>query len=209
MKDVAEMIVGPLIYPKIFQCDNGSEFKGEVTKLLEKHEVCIRRVMTKYKYTHTALIEALNKILPEQLFKVQEAQELNDPERVSFTWVKHLYGLVERLNDMKTQMTGMSSKDMIELKKVPLVSRENYPLEDTLPEGGLYHYLLQPGEEHDDQCKRATDRIWSEATYTLIVDSGNRVMYYLSDGPERAFVSKELMLIPEDIELPPDYVQKW
>ena len=39
--------------------------------------------------------------------------------------------------------------------------------------------------------------------------SGNRVMYYLADGPERAFVSKELMLIPEDTELPPDYVQEW
>ena len=24
-------------YPKTFQCDNGSEFKNEVTKLLEKH----------------------------------------------------------------------------------------------------------------------------------------------------------------------------
>ena len=38
---------------------------------------------------------------------------------------------------------------------------------------------------------------------------GNQVMYYLSDGPERAFVSEELMLIPEDTELPPDYVQEW
>ena len=55
---------------------------------------------------------------------------------------------------------------------------------------------------------------------------GNRVMYYLSgpegtphggDGPEsalapaprKAFVSEELMLIPEDTELPPDYVQEW
>ena len=43
-RDVAEMIadiykVGPLTYPKIFQCDNGSEFKVEVTKMLEKHEV--------------------------------------------------------------------------------------------------------------------------------------------------------------------------
>ena len=28
--------VGPLTYPKVFQCDNGSEFKGEVTKMLEK-----------------------------------------------------------------------------------------------------------------------------------------------------------------------------
>ena len=43
-KDVAEMIadiykVGPLTYPKIFQCDNGSEFKAKVTKMLEKHGV--------------------------------------------------------------------------------------------------------------------------------------------------------------------------
>ena len=38
-------------------------------------------------------------------------------------------------------------------------------------------------------------------------DSGNHVMYYLADGPERALVSEELMLIPEDTELPPDYVQ--
>ena len=38
---------------------------------------------------------------------------------------------------------------------------------------------------------------------------GNRVMYYLLDGPERAFVLEELMLIPEDTELPPDYVQEW
>ena len=47
VKDVAEMIadiykVGPLKYRKIFQCDNGSEFKGDVTKMLEKNEVKIR-----------------------------------------------------------------------------------------------------------------------------------------------------------------------
>ena len=46
-KDIAEMIaniykVGPLTYPKIFQCDNGSEFKAGVTKMLEKHEVKIQ-----------------------------------------------------------------------------------------------------------------------------------------------------------------------
>ena len=53
-KDVADMIaniykVGPLTYLKIFQCDNGTEFKAKVTKMLEKHEVKIRRVTTKYK----------------------------------------------------------------------------------------------------------------------------------------------------------------
>ena len=172
-------MVDPLTYPKIFQCDNCSEFKGEVTKMLEKHEVMIWGVMTKYKHTHTAFIEALNKILAEQLFKVQDAQMLNDPKPVSLTWVKHMYGLVDRLNDMKTQMTRLSPKDTIQLKKIPL--SEHYPPEDTPPEDGFYQYLLQPGEEHNNKPKRTTERIWSKTTYRLrevMEDSGNQVMYY-------------------------------
>ena len=43
----------------------------------------------------------------------------------------------------------------------------------------------------------------------IIEDLGNCVMYYLKDGPERAFVKEELMLIHEDTELPPDYIQNW
>ena len=143
-RDVAEMLadiykVGPLTYPKIFQCNNGSEFKGEVTKMLEKQEVKIRRVMTKYKHTHTAFIEALNKILTERLFKVQDAQELNDPEKLSSRWVKHLYGLVDELNDTTTEMIGMKPKDAIKLNEVPLVTQKSYPPEEVFPEDGLYY----------------------------------------------------------------------
>ena len=193
-------------------CDNGSEFKGDVTKMLEKNEVKIRRVTTKYKHTHTAFVEDLNKILAERLFNVQDAQELNDPEKVSSMWVKHLYELVDELNDTTTEMIGMKPKDAIKLDEVPLVARESYPPEEVRPEDGLYRYLLQPGEEHDAQWRRATDRIWSKETYRLreIAEyPGNRVMYYLLNGPERAFVSEELMIIPEDTELPPDHVQEW
>ena len=141
--DVAEMIadiykVGQLTYPEIFQCDNGSKFKGEVTKMLEKQEVKIRRVKTKYKHTHTAFVEALNKILADRLCKVQDAQELNDSEKVSSRWVKHLYGLADELNDTTTEMIGMKLKDAIKLNEVPLVALESYPPEDTLPEDGLY-----------------------------------------------------------------------
>ena len=156
VKDVAEMIadsykIGPLTYLKIFRCDNGRKFKGDVTKMLEKNEVKILRVTMKYKHTHTASVEALDKILAERLFKVQDAQELNDPEKVSSRWVKHLYGLVDELNDMETEMIGMKPKDAIKLKEVPLVARESYPPEEVLPEDGLYRYRLQPREEHDDQ----------------------------------------------------------
>ena len=49
--DMAEIIaniyaIGPLTYPKIFQCDIGSKFKAEVSKMLEKHELKIQHVMT-------------------------------------------------------------------------------------------------------------------------------------------------------------------
>ena len=46
-RNVAEMIadiykVGPLTCPSTFLCDNSTEFKGEATKMLEKHEVKIQ-----------------------------------------------------------------------------------------------------------------------------------------------------------------------
>ena len=75
----------------------------------------------------------------------------NDPEKVSSRWVKHPYGLVDELYNMETEMIGMKPKDAIKLNEVPLVNRESYPPENTLPEDGLYRYLLQPGEEHNDQ----------------------------------------------------------
>ena len=60
--DIAKMIadiykVGPITYPKVFQCNNGSEFKAEVTKMLQKHEVKIWHMMPKYKHMHIAFIE--------------------------------------------------------------------------------------------------------------------------------------------------------
>ena len=137
---------------------------------------------------------------------------MNIPEKASSRWVKHLYGLVDELNDTETEMIRMKPKDAIKLNEVPLVARESYQPEEVLPEDGLYHYLLQPGEEHDDQQRRATDMIWSKASYRLreiAENPSNCMIYYLLNGPERAFVSEELMLIPEDTELPPDYVQEW
>ena len=36
-----------------------------------------------------------------------------------------------------------------------------------MPEDAFYHYLLQPGEEHNDKCKRVINRIWSKKNYRL------------------------------------------
>ena len=42
-----------------------------------------------------------------------------------------------------TDMTGMKPSDANKLDRIPLVNQENYPPEDTLPEDGLYRYLLK------------------------------------------------------------------
>ena len=54
-----------------------------MAKLLEKHNVEARRATMKYKHTHTAFVEAFNKELAKLLFKPMDAQELQDPEKVS------------------------------------------------------------------------------------------------------------------------------
>ena len=48
---------GVFKYLKVFQCDNGSELKGEVAKLLEKHSVEIRRATTKCNHMYTGFVE--------------------------------------------------------------------------------------------------------------------------------------------------------
>ena len=76
----------------------------------------------------------------------------------------------------------------------------------------MYRYLYQPGEQHGDQKRRAKDLIWSKNTYQLdriVKDPGNHVLYYLSDGPDRAFVREELMHVSEDTEVPPGWVSEW
>ena len=55
--------------------------------------------------------------------------------------------------------------------------------------------------------RRATDFIWSKNTYRLdriVQKPGNHVLYYLQDGPDRAFVCEELIHVSEDDQGPPD-----
>ena len=109
------------------------------------------------------------------------------------------------MNNTKSSMIDMKPKDAIKLDTVPLDKK--YPEETVLPEDGLYRYLYQPGEQHGDQKRRATDLIWSKNTYRLdriVQEPGNRVLYYLQGRSERAFMHEELMHISEDTQVPPD-----
>ena len=88
----------------------GSEFKNEVTKLLEKHNVEIRRATTKYKHIHRAFVKAFNKQLAKLLFKRMDAEELQDPEKVSTIWVKKLNKTMNKINNTVSSMIGMKPK---------------------------------------------------------------------------------------------------
>ena len=125
------------------------EFKSEVTKLLEKHNVDILRATTKYKHTHTAFLEAFNKELVKLLFKPINAQNLQDLEKVLTIWVKNFNKIVNKMNNTKSSMIDMKPKDAIKLDTVPL--DKTYPEETVLPKDGLYRYLYQPGKKHRDQ----------------------------------------------------------
>ena len=136
-----------------------------MTKLLEKHSVDIQRATTKYKHIHTVFVEAFNRELVKLLFKPMDAQELKVPGKVSTIWVKNLNKIVNKMNNTVSSMISMKPKDAIKLDTVPLDKK--YPEETVPPEDGLYRYLYQPGEQHGDQKRRATDLTWSKNTYRL------------------------------------------
>ena len=89
-------------------------------------------------------MEAFNKEFAKLLFKPMDAQELQDPEKVSTIWGKNLDRTVNKMNNTKSSMIDMKPKDSIKLDTILLDKK--YPKETVLPEDGLYRYIYQPGE---------------------------------------------------------------
>ena len=118
---------------------------------------------------------------------------------------------MNKMSNAESSMVGMKPKDAIKLDTVPL--NKTYPEETVLPGYCMCRYLYQPGKQHGDQKIQATDLIWRKNTYRLdriVQDPGNRVLYYLKDGPDKAFfVRGELMHVSEDTQVPPDLVSEW
>ena len=57
-----------------------------------------------------------------------DAQELQNPEKVSTIWVKNLNKIVNKMNNTESSMTGMRPKDAMKLDTVPL--DRTYPEEN-------------------------------------------------------------------------------
>ena len=72
---------------------------------------------------------------------------------------------MNKINNTVLSWIGMKPKDAVELETVSL--NERCPEETVLPKDRLYRYLYQPGEQHGDQKRRATDLIWSKNMYRV------------------------------------------
>ena len=202
-----------LKYPKTLIVDPGKEFMGDVTKLMEKHNVTIQRSEAG-NHRAQAFVERANKTLSEKLFSHQYAQEMISDDR-SRVWVKRLPAILKTLNSIPTRITGEEPEKAIRLKEVdidpPKYKRVVGHDEVRLPPGVKVRYLLAPGEDEGGERRRATDPIWSIQVYNLsrsVVSHNQPVLYYLLDGPRRSFVREELQVVPEDTELPPNFVLK-
>ena len=68
-----------------------------------------------------------------------DAQELQDPEKVSMIWVKSLNKTVNKMNNTVSSMVGMKPKDAVKLDIAPL--DKICPKETVLTKDGLYRYL--------------------------------------------------------------------
>ena len=80
-------------YPKTLITDDGKEFYGETTKLMEKHDVTGR--------------SSFNRTLADRLFSYLYHKELEDPSKSDREWVSRLQNVVCALNNEKTRLIEM------------------------------------------------------------------------------------------------------
>ena len=132
----------------------------------------------------------------------------------STEWVSRLPDVVKALNNEETRLIGMKPVDGIKKKEVKAIGSAPQKLKNEIQILGnvKLRYLYAPGELEGGERRRATDPNWSLETYTIdsvVKTPGDPILYYLSEGaPKRGFVKQELMIVPNDTQLPPDRVLK-
>ena len=144
----------PLNYPKTLIVDDGKEFYGDTTKLMEKHDVMIQCGDPSQHHSQ-GIVERFNRTLADRLFTYQYHKELEDPSKSNREWVSRLQNVVSSLNNEKTRLIGMKPVDAI---KQTLVEQgfsqptKEYE-EKLLVVGTKVRYLYEPGELEGHQYK--------------------------------------------------------
>ena len=144
----------PLTYPKTLIIDEGSEFRGDTTKLMDKHDVIIQR-SDPSQHRSQGIVERFNRTLADRLFTYQYHKELEDPSKSNREWVFRLQNVVSSLNNEKTRLIGMRPVDAI--KQTLVKQGFSQPTKDyeekLLDVGTKVRYLYEPGELEGYQYK--------------------------------------------------------
>ena len=125
----------PLTYPKTMIIDDGKEFYGDTTKLMEKHDVMIQRGDPS-QHRSQGIVERFNRTLADRLFSYQNHKELEDPSKGNREWFSRLQNVVNALNNEKTRLIEMKPIDAI---KQTLVKQgfsqpvKDYEIKQTIP----------------------------------------------------------------------------
>ena len=194
----------PLNYPKTLIVDDGKEFYGDTTKLIEKHDVIIQRGDPS-QHRSQGIMERFNRTSADRLFTYQYHKEFEDPSKSNREWVSRLQNVVSALNNEKTRLIGMKSVDAIKQRLVEQgFSQPVKEYEEKLLDVGIkVRYLYKPGELEGYQYKgekrkRSTDPIWSVDVYKMkdrYIQKHQPTLYYLDAGPKRSFIFEELQPI--------------
>ena len=194
----------PLIYPKTLIVDDGKEFYGDMTKLMEKYDVIIQH-RDPSQHRSQGIVERFNRTLADRLFAYQHHKELEDPSKSNREWVSRLQNVVSSINNEKTRLIGMKPVDAI--KQTLVEQGFSQPIkeyeEKLLDVRTKVRYLYEPGELEGYQYKGerrkpSTDPIWSVEVYKMkdrYVQKHQPTLYYLDGGPKRSFVFEELQPI--------------
>ena len=109
----------PLTYPKTLIVDDGKEFYGDTTKLMEKHDVMIQ-CGDPSQHRSQRIVERFNRTLADRLFSYQYHKEFEDPSKSNREWASRLQNVVSTLNNEKTRLIGMKPVDAIKQTLVKL-----------------------------------------------------------------------------------------
>ena len=142
----------PLTYLKTMIIDDGKEFYGDMTKLMEKHGVLIQRGDPS-QHRSQGKVERFNRTLADRLFSYQYHKELENPSKNNREWVSRLQNVVSALNNEITRLIGMKPVDAIKqtLVKQGFSQPVKYYEEKLLDVGTKVRYLYEPGEFEDYQ----------------------------------------------------------
>ena len=157
----------PLTYPKTLIIDDGKEFYGDTTKLMEKHDVMMIQRGDPSQHRLQGIAKRFNTTLADRLFSFQCHKELEDPSKSNREWASRLQNVVSALNNEKTRLIGMKPVDAI--KETLVKQGFSQPVkeyeEKLIDVGTKVRYLYEPGELEGQiykgqRVKRSTDPIW-------------------------------------------------